>query len=116
MMKPGSKLRSRRLRKATSKIDVTAILTKSVKVGKQGREQHMTPFEVGLRALARKALKEQSLNAIRNLLEIALKYELVAPPPPPPVNGGVLVVPRRLTRDSWEALFKKPENNDKGEE
>ncbi len=116
MTKPGIKQSIRRKRKAASTIDVTAILTKSVKVGKQGREQHMTPFEVGLRALARKALKEQSLNAIRSLLDIALKYELAAPPPLPPVNGGVLVVPGRFTRGSWEALFKKPDNNDTAKE
>lgn len=116
MTKSGMKQPLRRKRKAGSKIDVTAILTKPVKVGKQGREQRMTPFEVGLRALARKALKEQSLNAIRSLLDIALKYELAAPPPPPPMNGGVLVVPGRLTRDSWEALFKNPENEDKERE
>ena len=116
MTKPGTKQSSRRKRKTASKIDVTAILTKSVKVGKQGREQRMTPFEVGLRALVKKALKEQSLNAIRSLLDIALKYELAAPPPPPPVNGGVLVVPGRFTRGSWEALFKKPDNNDTAKE
>jgi hypothetical protein len=91
MTKPGTKQPSRRTRKAASKIDVTAILTKSVKVGKQGREQRMTPFEVGLRALVKKALKEQSLNAIRSLLDIALKYELVAPPSESPQNGGVRI-------------------------
>lgn len=91
MKKPGTKQSSRRKRKAASKIDVTAILTKPVKVGKQGREQRMTPFEVGLRALVKKALKEQSLNAIRSLLEVALKYEIVAPPTEPPLNGGVRI-------------------------
>lgn len=91
MTKSGTKQPARRTRTAPSKIDVTAILTKPVKVGKQGREQRMTPFEVGLRALVRKAVKEQSLNAIRSLLDIALKYDLVAPPSEPPLNGGVRI-------------------------
>ena len=56
----------RRARTAPAKIDVTAILTKPVKVGQHGREQRMTPFEVGLRAL-------------------------VTPAPPPPKNGGVRI-------------------------
>ncbi len=104
-----SKTPSRRTRKAANKIDVTAILTKTVKVGKQGREQLMTPFEVSLRALVKKALKERNLNAIQNVIEIALTY-LVKEAPTPPIKGGVLVVPGRLTMESWAALF---ENFDK---
>lgn len=83
-------------RKGQNKIDVTVILTKPVKVGKQGREQRMTPFEISLRALVKKALKEKSLNAIKSLLDTALKYELVAPAPEPPLEGGVRI---------WRGLF-----------
>ena len=113
MKKPGTKQPSRRTRKAASTIDVTAILTKPVKVGKQGREQRMTPFEVGLRALVKKALKEQSLNAIRSLLEIALKYDLVAPPPEPPPNGGVLVWPGLLDLKFDDDIYGKKSKLDK---
>lgn len=113
MSKPATKQPSRRTRKAVSKIDVTAILTKPVKVGKQGREQRMTPFEVGLRALARKALKEQSLNAIKSLLEIALKSELVAPAPESPRNGGVRVWPGLLDLKFDDDIYGKKSKPDK---
>ena len=113
MTKPGPKQRSRRKREVASKIDVTAILTKPVKVGKQGREQRMTPFEIGLRALVKKALKEQSLNAIRSLLEIALKFELVAPPSEPPLNGGVLVWPGMLDLPFDDDIYGKKSKADK---
>ena len=90
---------TRRARTAPTKIDVTAILTKPVRVGKQGRDERMTPFEVSLRALVKKALKERSLNAIKSLLEVAQKHELLEPPPPPALNGGVRIWPgiRNLT-------------------
>jgi hypothetical protein len=113
MTKPGTKQSSHRKRKAASKIDVTAILTKSVKVGKQGREQRMTPFEVGLRALVKKALKEQSLNAIRSLLEIALKYDLVSPPPEPPLNGGVRIWPGLLNLKFDDDIYGKKSKDNK---
>lgn len=93
----------RRARTAPAKIDVTAILTKPVKVGQHGREQRMTPFEVGLRALVKKAVKEQSLNAIKSLLDIAFKYDLVTPAPPPPKNGGVRI---------WSDMFDLKFNDD----
>lgn len=107
MKKSGTKQPSPHTRKAASKIDVTTILTKPVKVGKHGREQRMTPFEVGLRALVKKALKEQSLNAIRSLLDIALKYELVVPAPEPPRNGGVLVWPGLLDLKFDDDIYEK---------
>ncbi len=113
MTTPGPKQPSRHTRKAASKINVTTILTKPVKVGKQGREQRMTPFEVGLRALVKKALKEQSLNAIRSLLDVALKYDLVAPPPAPPLNGGVRIWPGLLDLKFDDDLYGKKSASDK---
>ena len=113
MKKSGTKQPSRRTRKAASKIDVTAILTKPVMVGKQGREQRMTPFEIGLRALVKKALKEQSLNAIRSLLDIALRYELVVPAPEPPLNGGVRIWPGLFDLKFDEDIYGKKSKPEK---
>jgi len=104
---------STRRRKTIGKIDVAAILTKAVKVGKQGREERMTPFEVSLRALVKKALKEQSLNAIRSLLDIALKYDLVAQPPEPPLNGGVRIWPGLLDLKIGDDIYGKTSKPDK---
>jgi hypothetical protein len=101
-----------RKRATPDKIDITAVLTKPVKVGRNGQEQKMTPFEVSLRAQVKKALKDRNVNAIKNLLEIALQYGLIEDPPPPPPNGGVLIVPGRLTRESWAELFEKPDRAD----
>ena len=95
-------------RKASPPIDITEILTQQVKVGHNGKRQSMSPYEVQLRAQVKKALKDKSLPAIENVLREARKYDLVLPPPPAPVNGGVLVVPGRLTKESWEELFTEP--------
>jgi hypothetical protein len=105
-----------RKRATPDKIDITAVLTKPVKVGRNGQEQKMTPFEVSLRAQVKKALKDRNVNAIKNLLEIALQYGLIEDPPPPPVDGGVLIVPGHWTWESWSKLFKKPDDRTNGKE
>jgi hypothetical protein len=105
-----------RTRAKLDKIDITAVLTKPVKVGRNGQEQKMTPFEVSLRAQVKKAVKERSLSAIRNLLEIALQYGLIEDPPPPPPDGGVLIVPGRLTMESWAELFEKRDDQGNGKD
>lgn len=106
----------KRCRSSREQIDVAALLSKPVTVGRDGREQRMTPFEVGLRAQVKKALTDKSLPAIKSLLDIALKYDLVMPAPAPLRNGGVLVVPGRLTKESWASLFKKPGDDDTPED
>lgn len=96
-------------RKKRDQIDVAAILTKPVKVSQNGREKRMAPYEIELRALVKKALKEKSLNAIRTLIEVGMRHELVKAPPRNH-SGGVLVVHGRLTKESWAALFEAPRN------
>lgn len=101
--------------KASPQLDITEILKQQVKVGRNGKQQSMSPYEVQLRAQVRKALKDKSLPAIENVLREARKFDLVMPPPPAPANGGVLVVPGRLTKESWEALFEKPKTDNDAE-
>jgi len=100
-----------RRRKKVEQIDIAAILTKPVKVSKNGRAQRMAPYEIELRALVTKAVKEKSLSAIRTLIEVGVQHELIKATPMHR-NGGVLVVPGRLTRESWAALFEAPNNAD----
>lgn len=94
-------------RKKINRVDVGSILTKPVKVGQNGRVRHMPPYEIELRALVKKALKEGSLNAIKTLIDVALKHDLCIEPQTH-IQGGVLVVPGRLTKESWAELFEAP--------
>jgi hypothetical protein len=102
---PGSRGRKKR-----DQIDVAAILTKPVKVSQNGRERRMAPYEIELRALVKKAVKENSLNAIRTLIEVGLKHDVVKLPLLR-CSGGVLVVHGRLTKESWAALFEAPQHS-----
>lgn len=103
----GNKKRSKG--KALPPLDIAEILTQQVKVGHNGKQQIVSQYEVLLRAQVKKALRDKSLPAIENVLREARKFDLVMPPPPAPDNGGVLVVPNRLTKESWEALFAEPD-------
>ena len=98
----------KRRRTSRDQLDVAALLNKKVTVGKDGREQSLSPFEVNLRAQVKKAIMDRSLPAIVNVLNCALKYDLVLPAPEPEQLGGVLIVPGRLTKESWAALFASP--------
>lgn len=88
-------------RKKSGRIDVTAILTKPVNVGSDGRAQRMTPFEIGLRKQVKKALKDRSLNASKLLIAIAWEFGLVEDAPPPPQNAGVRLIPTVLTKTEY---------------
>lgn len=107
--------KKKRKEKASPQFDIGEILTQQVKVSRDGKQQSMSPFEVQLRAQVKKALKDKSLPAIENVLRVARTFDLVMPPPPAPDNGGVLVVPNRLTKESWEALFEKPKTDSEAE-
>ena len=107
--KPASRTRRH---KSRDQIDLTALLNEPVRVSKGGRPQPMTPFEIGLRAQVKKAVTENNLSAIRSVIAMAVKHGLTLPPPEAPRIGGVLVVPGRLTKESWAALFKKPDAED----
>ena len=63
--------------------------------------------------VVKKALKEQSLNAIRSLLDIALKYDLVAPPPEPPLDGGVRIWPGLLDLKFDDDIYGRKSKPDK---
>ena len=101
--------------KALPQLDIAEILTQPVKVGRNGKKQSMSQFEVRLRAQVRKAIKEESLPAIENVLREARKFDLVMPPPPAPDNGGVLVVHGRFAPGAWAALFEKPKTDSETE-
>ena len=101
----------RRRTKRGEQTDVAALFKMPVTVGKDGSQKRMQTFELALRAQVKKALKDGSVSAILAVIEIAKKYDLLEPPPEPFVRGGVLVVPGRLTKESWERLFKKPKQN-----
>ncbi len=70
----------------------------------------MTAFEVNVRTLVKKALKDRNLSAIASVLAVARAYKLLTPPELP-TRGGVLIVPGRLTKESWAELFKKPDQD-----
>ena len=91
----------RNKRKKNCRIDVTAILTKPVNIGSNGRAQRMDPFEIGLRKQVKKALKDRSLNAIKSVLTIAWEYGLVEAAPAPPQNGGVRRIPTALSKTEY---------------
>ncbi len=81
-------------------IDVAAILNEPLVVKASGVSQKMPAFEVGVRQLVERGLKQKDLNAILELVELCETFRLLVPPP---VNhgGGVVVAPKGVDFDEW---------------
>ena len=79
--------------------DVSALLTEPVKVKAGGKACDMSPFEAGLRQLARKALNKD-LRAILRFVNVCEEYKVMAPPPAV-MGGGVIVAPKGVDFHEW---------------
>ncbi len=80
-------------------IDVAAILNEPLAVKASGVRRKMPAFEVGVRRLVERGLKQKDLNAILEFLKLCESYKLLVPPP---VNqGGVINAPKGVDLDKW---------------
>ena len=87
--------------------DVVGILNEPVQVRAGGAVRRMTGFEVSLRALARKALKDSDVQAAIDFLRICEKYGLIAVAVATHPTHGVLVVPLSWDRAEWWQMFNR---------
>lgn len=87
--------------------DIAAILDEPLTVRKAGATESMSPFEVGVRHLVKRALSENDLKAILEFVRLCESYGLIAPVPPPERSGGVLVVPKTWDWDEWLQMFNE---------
>ncbi len=81
-------------------IDVAAVLNEPLVVKKSGVRRKMPPFEVGLRRLVERGLKQSDLNAILEFLQVCETFGLMVPPPVDD-GGGVVVAPRGVNLQEW---------------
>ena len=85
--------------------DVAEILGEPLSVRQAGTTRKMTPFEVGVRQLVKRALNKNDLKAVLEFVRLCESYGLIAPPLPLEQSGGVLVVP--WDWDEWRPMFEK---------
>ena len=83
--------------------DVAEILGEPLSVRQAGTTRKMTPFEVGVRQLVKRALNKNDLKAVLEFVRLCESYGLIAPPQPLEQSGGVLVVP--WDWDEWLQMF-----------
>jgi hypothetical protein len=88
-------------------MDIAAILDEPLKVRKAGATESMSPFEVGVRQLVKRALGKNDLKAILEFVRLCESYGIIAPIPPPEQSGGVLVVPKTWDRNEWLQMFEQ---------
>ena len=88
---------SKRKRK---KIDVAAVLNEPLMVKNSGVRRKMPPFEVGVRRLVERALKQKDLNANLEFLELCESFRLLVPPPVDH-GGGVICAPKGVSVQKW---------------
>ena len=69
--------------------------------------ESMSPFEVGVRQLVKRALSKNDLKAVMALIRLCESYGIIAPIPPPEQSGGVLIVPKTWDRNEWLQMFEQ---------
>ena len=80
--------------------DVAAVLNEPITVKTSGGSKKMPAFEVGVRRLVERGLKQGNLNAILRFIELCESLGLL-PPPPVEHGGGVIVAPEGVDFYEW---------------
>ncbi len=81
-------------------IDVAAVLNEPLAVKKSGVRKKMHPFEVGVRRLVERGLKQKDLTAILEFLELCESFRLMVPQPVDH-GGGVIHAPKGVVMSEW---------------
>ncbi len=81
-------------------IDVAAILNEPLAVKTSGVRRKMPAFEVGVRRLVERALKQGNLPAILEIIALCESFRLLVPPPVEH-GGGVVVAPKGVDFTEW---------------
>ncbi len=81
-------------------VDVAAVLNEPFVVKNSGIRQKMPAFEVGVRRLVERGLKQKDLNAILEFLELCESFRLLVPPPIDH-GGGVIRAPKGVDFNEW---------------
>jgi len=81
-------------------IDVAAILNEPLAVKTSGVHRKMPAFEVGVRRLIERALKQGNLPAILEFIALCVSFRLLVPPPAEH-GGGVVVAPKGVDIQEW---------------
>lgn len=88
-------------------VDVAGILDESIPVTKAGAARKMSGFEVGVRKLVSRAVKDRDVPAALEFLRLCEKYGVIVPTPAPAQHSGVLVTPKTWDRDEWMKMFER---------
>jgi len=97
----------RRRKVEGGRVDVAAVLEAPLTVTKGGSARNMDPFEVMMRRLSLRAIKERELSSAREFLKFCVKYKLLQPSLAPPGASPVQVIPKDWDRDEWLEMFER---------
>ncbi len=87
-------------------VDVAATLNEPLAVNNSGIRRKMPPFEVSVRRLVERALKQKNLPAILEFLDLCETYGLMVPPPVE-YGAGVVTAPGGVDFHEWAENFRK---------
>jgi hypothetical protein len=94
--------------------DISGLFSEPVKVKAGAKQRAMSPFEVGLRKLAQRAVAGH-LPSILKFIRTCEEYGIVAPPPPE-LDCRVVVAPEGVKFHEWYETAAEliPDDEDKG--
>jgi len=97
----------RRRKVECGRIDVAAILETPLPVKQGGNTRNMGAFEIMMRQLSRRAIKENDLSSAWEFLKFCMKYKILQPSLAPPGANPVQSIPKDWDRDEWLEMFHR---------
>ena len=91
-------------RQPPSTEDLHAILNEEISVRQGNRVRKMPSYEVSVRALARKAVRENNLTSALSFLKLCEKHKVVTALAGKRTSG-VLVIPKNWDKADWMLMF-----------
>ena len=89
----------------TQQLDLAAFLDQDVEVKKGGKTIKMSEFEIRLRSLLRKTLKDKSVSAAMKFIQHCEKHDIFSPPQEKETSGGVMRVPRGWDLHDYHYMY-----------
>jgi hypothetical protein len=97
--------RHRRAKKPHSN-SVLDVLNEEIHISKNGRKIKMSSYEIAVRKLVEKAVRESHLDNACEFLELCKQHNLIEYTSGPQ-SSGVLMVPRSWSWDEWMSMFNR---------
>ena len=93
--------------KSKTEFDIDKILNELVEIRLGGKPKKLHPFEVSVRKMAQRAIKEKNIGFAKQFIELCEGHKIIVPPPEPQRISSTLTMPYSWDYEEWMKMFKE---------